>query len=206
MENFGIMKVIGLCGGSGSGKGSVCEIFTELSVPSVDTDLVYRQMTSGDTPCIRALRSEFGDEILNADGSLDRAVLRKLVFSSEDSEKKRKKLNSITHKFILDETRKIISEKRKEGALGVIVDAPLLYESGFHRECDVTVCVIADEEVRVSRIILRDGISEDDARKRIAGQISNDELVRRADFVIENNGDLESLRKQVLNLYKKLFK
>ena len=198
------MKVIGLCGGSGSGKGSVCEIFSELSVPSIDTDLVYREMTSADSPCIRELRREFGDGIVNSDGSLNRGMLRALVFSSADSETNRHKLNTITHRFILHETRRIISEQAKRGAPAIIVDAPLLYESGFDRECDVTVCVIADENIRVSRIVARDGISEDDARKRIAGQISNEELIRRADFVIDNNGDLVLLREEVLNLYKKI--
>ena len=198
------MKIIGLCGGSGSGKGSVCEIFSELSVPSVDTDLVYRKMTLVDSSCMRALKREFGDEIANSDGSLNRVELRRLVFDSEDAKKNRKKLNAISHKFILDETRRIIAEKEREGAKAIIIDAPLLFESGFDRECDVTACVIADEDVRISRIILRDGISAADAKRRIEGQITNDELVRLSDYVIENNGDLDALRAQVINLYKKI--
>ena len=198
------MKIIGLCGGSGSGKGAVCDLFLELSIPSIDTDAVYHDMTRFDSPCLRALRKEFGDEIIAEDGSLDRIVLRDIVFCGENSFEKRQKLNTITHAFILDETRRIIEGKRAEGALAVIVDAPLLYESGFDKECDVTVCVIADEDVRISRIVSRDGITKEDAIKRIRGQISNDGLIEKSDFVIENNGDIEYLRSKVFELYKKI--
>lgn len=198
------MKIIGLCGGSGSGKGIVCNLFSEYSIASIDTDFVYRKMTEGDSECMRALRVAFGDEIVHDDGSLDRKAVRALVFSGKNAEKNRETLNKITHKFILDETRRIIECERIRGAVAVIVDAPLLYESGFDSECDVTVAVIADEDIRVSRIVLRDGISEDDARKRIRGQIASDELVRRSDYVVYNNDGLDSLRDQIDDLYKKI--
>ena len=198
------MKVIGLCGGSGSGKGRVCEIFAELGVPSIDTDLVYRDMTLRDSPCLRALRQEFGDKVVSQDGSLNRAFLRTLVFGGDNATLNRDKLNSITHKFILDETRNILSQYERAGVLAAIVDAPLLFESGFASECDLTVCVTADEGVRISRIALRDGISESDAKKRISGQIPDEELSRRCDFVIKNDGDITSLRQQVVNLHKKI--
>ena len=156
------MKIIGLCGGSGSGKGSVCRLFAEYSILSIDTDSVYRKMTEGDSECMRALKAAFGEKISQEDGSLDRKALRALVFSADDAKKNREVLNAITHKFILDETRRIIERERIRGAAAVIVDAPLLFESGFDRECDVIVSVIADEDTRISRIVLRDGISEDD--------------------------------------------
>ena len=196
------MKVIGLCGGSGSGKGLVCSIFSELSVPSIDTDALYREMTEKDSPCLRALRAEFGDEIISKDGSLNRSALRNIVFLSEKSELKRKKLNLISHKFILNEVRFIIEKNRKQGVSAVLVDAPLLYESGFDRECDLTVCVIADEEIRLKRIMERDGISKSDALARIRGQISNEMLINISDHVIENNGDIEKLRRLVTDFYE----
>ena len=198
------MKVIGLCGGSGSGKGSVCQIFSELSVTSIDTDAVYHRLTSSDSECLRELVREFGDEILDTSGGLDRSVLRDVVFSSENAKQKRDILNCITHRHILDEARRIIAQKRSEGAAAIIVDAPLLYESGFDKECDVTVCVIADEDIRIQRIVERDGISEEDAIKRIKGQMMDEELLRRADYVIVNNCDFESLRSKVLEISKKI--
>ena len=198
------MKIIGLCGGSGSGKGSVSRLFAGYSILSIDTDSVYRKMTEGDSECMRALKVAFGEKIAQEDGSLDRKALRELVFSVDDAEKNREILNNITHKFILDETRRIIEGERMRGAVAVIVDAPLLFESGFDRECDVIVSVISDEDIRVSRIVLRDGISEDDARKRIKGQLSDEELIKRSDYVVYNNADLVSLQVQVVDLYKKI--
>ena len=198
------MKVIGLVGGSGSGKGCVCELLSEYSTYSIDTDRVYHEITSSDSPCLRELVSEFGEAVVGNDGALDRAYLRSIVFGTSDADEKREMLNKIAHKHILNEVRKIILQKQNEGLRAVIVDAPLLYESGFDAECDVTVCVIADEDVRIERIVLRDGISVDDAVKRIRGQLSNDELAARSDFVIENNGDLDELRSQLQNLIKKI--
>ena len=197
------MKIIGLCGGSGSGKGVVTDILLDFSIPSIDTDLLYHNMINRDTPCLRALRREFGEEIINTDGGLDRSVLRSIVFSA-GGEERRKKLNSITHHFILEETRRIIEKHRRAGASAVVVDAPLLYESGFDKECDLTVCVVADEELRVSRILSRDGLTKEDAIKRIRGQFSNEELKKLSDFVIVNNGSISDLRAQVEDLCKKI--
>ena len=98
--------------------------------------------------------------------------------------------------------RRIMSDESR--AIAVIVDAPLLYESGFDKECDITVCVVADESVRIDRIVQRDGISVEDAKKRIRGQIASDELVRRSDYVVYNNDGLDSLRDQIDDLYKKI--
>ena len=198
------MKIIGLVGGSGSGKGCVCDILSERSVFAIDTDRVYHEITSSDSPCLRELALEFGNAVIGKNGALDRVYLRGIVFGTKDADEKREKLNKIAHKHILNETRKIIKEKLEAGFAAVIVDAPLLYESGFDSECDITVCVVANEDLRVKRIVLRDGISEDDAIKRIRGQLSNEELASRSDYVIQNNGNFEDLREQVDDLIKKI--
>ena len=191
------MKVIGLCGGSGSGKGAVSLIFSECGIPFIDTDRVYREMTSGDSECLRELRAAFGDGIVASDGSLDRRRLAELVFSGDDANARRSLLNSIAHKHILDETRRRI---KAFGARTVVVDAPLLFESGFDKECDFIVAVIADREVRIERIMRRDGIDRSAATARIASQLSDGELIKRADAVIENNGELSALRASVTGL------
>ena len=98
------MKVIGLCGGSGSGKGVVSSLFDRRGIPAIDTDTVYRELTSVDSPCNRVLSNEFGKEIISTDGSLNRKKLRTIVFTGDDSKLHLKKLNEITHKYILDET------------------------------------------------------------------------------------------------------
>ena len=195
------MKVIGLCGGSGSGKGTVSGLLLEYGIPSIDTDRVYREMTESDSPCMAALVDEFGSVIRQNDGGLDRVKLASVVFCNPE---RLKTLNHITHRFILDETRRRLAEYHAQGYDCAFVDAPALFESGFDKECDAVVCVIADTDVRVERIIKRDGISRDAALKRIGSQISNEELIRRSDYVIYNNGDLSDLRVRVSELKQKL--
>ena len=191
------MKVIGLCGGSGSGKGVVSSLFASRGIPNIDTDAVYRQLISGDGPCTKALSDEFGNEIISSDGSVNRRVLANIVFSSENSDYKLKKLNSIAHKFILDQTRKKLDEFKTLGFKAAIVDAPVLFESGFDKDCDFIISVIADAKIRVERIIVRDNIDKISAEARIAKQLSNEELISRSNYVIENNSDLQSLEKKV---------
>jgi dephospho-CoA kinase len=195
------MKVIGLCGGSGSGKGAVSGIFAEIGIPSIDTDAVYREMTLSDSPCMRALRREFGEEVVNSLGGLDRTRLASIVFSDPT---RLEKLNKIAHSFILDEARRRLAEYRDKGFAAAIVDAPVLFESGFDSECDEIICVVADRETRIARIMSRDGISYDAAEKRIASQMKDEILISKCDHVIYNNADIESLREGILSLKNKL--
>ena len=107
------MKIIGLCGGSGSGKGVVANLFLRYGIPGIDTDAVYHQLTSSKSPCLDALVSEFGAEILSDDGALDRRKLSRIVFADNSSSKMREKLNLISHKYVLDSTREILSDYEK---------------------------------------------------------------------------------------------
>lgn len=198
------MKVIGLCGGSGSGKGSVAEFFKAYGIHSVDTDMVYREITSAGGKCLKALVSQFGDSIIAADGSLDRSRLRTLVFEGDGAEDRRLILNRISHKFILDRTEEILCGFKKRGDVAAIVDAPLLFESGFNKKCDIILAVIADEEVRINRIIGRDGISIAEAKKRIRSQISNDRLMELSDYHIVNNGNFSELEEQVRQIAEQI--
>ena len=190
------MKVIGLCGGSGSGKGSVSLIFNSFGIPSVDTDRVYRELTSSHSECLFALVKEFGESIIKPDGSLDRASLRNIVFEGEESERKRERLNEISHKYILDKTDELLSGYKKLGVPMAIVDAPLLFESGYDKKCDVILAVLAEESVRINRIMKRDGLSYSDAKKRVASQIPDEKLKELCDFFIVNNGDFSELEAQ----------
>ena len=195
------MKVIGLCGGSGSGKGTVSKIFAEIGIPSIDTDAVYREMTLSDSPCMRALAAEFGDEVVNSQGGLDRARLASIVFNDPS---RLEKLNKIAHSFILDETRRRLAAYKDEGLSAAIVDAPVLFESGFDNECDEIVCVVADRDIRTDRIMSRDRITRDAAEKRISSQMPDEILISKCDHAIYNNSDIESLREQILSLKSKL--
>lgn len=198
------MKVIGLCGGSGSGKGTVGLVFSKYNIPSIDTDLVYRELTCKGGECLDALALEFGDGIIGEGGGLDRKRLASIVFGAKDSEARLARLNEITHKYILDEVRQRLGKFSDAGYTAAIVDAPVLFESGFDKECDHIVCVLADEDIRVDRIIRRDGITPDQARARIASQISNELLASRCDSIIYNNGSIYELDDQVLSLITKI--
>ena len=199
------MKIIGLCGGSGSGKGTVCAEFARLGIPSVDTDAVYHELTSRESECLSELVSAFGDKIITKSHTLDRKALADVVFGASSSDEKRALLNKISHKHILKRTGEILDSYRSDGVRGAIVDAPLLFESGFDKECDVTVAVLADRDLRVRRIMRRDGISEERAIARISSQLSDEELSFRCDFVIVNNGEEDSLSQKVAELAEKIF-
>ena len=190
------MKVIGLCGGSGSGKSIVSKCFFNRGVPSLDTDAVYHTMVESSSECSAALINEFGESIKNSGGGVNRKVLADIVFGF-DSENKLKKLNSISHFYILKHCREWLSEQERKGVKAAIIDAPVLFESGFDRECDLTVAVIASSELRIERIKKRDKTTEEDAKKRIKNQADDDFLVKNADYVIYNNTTEQELDLQV---------
>ena len=102
--------IVGLCGGSGSGKGTVTNFLSELGAFVIDTDKIYHNITSYMSPCLKALVDIFGDSIVNSDGSLNRRALSDLVFNGADSDYRRHMLNSVSHKFVLSEVRNIISQ------------------------------------------------------------------------------------------------
>ena len=196
------MKIVGLCGQSGSGKGLICSLFYELNIISIDTDRVYHDIISVDSACTRDLISAFGDKI-SLNPGINRKELAKIAFSSKEN---LKTLNSITHNHILKEVKSEIDRIRQEKRFdGIIIDAPLLFESGFDKECDLTMAIIADTDTKIARIMNRDGITRDHAISRLTSQISDAELIRRCDYVIENNSDIDAIRKQVSELKKIIF-
>ncbi len=193
---------IGLCGQSGAGKGYIAALFAKKGIPSIDTDRVYRDLTgsaSPKTPCMEALCAAFGSDVANKDGSLNRAYLRSRVFGAENHEQLAL-LNQITHRFILAETEARADSLTRDGAKFVLIDAPLLYESGFDKRCVAVICVTAPLEVRLSRIEKRDGINREAAMARIRTQISEEILRKRVDYEICNDEktDLEEQVEKIL--------
>ena len=189
------ITIIGLTGPSGAGKTSLCAIADGFGIKSIDTDAVYHSLLVPPSSCLDELVGEFGKEILLDDGRLDRASLAEIVFDKNDEEKlKLKRLGEITHKYVLDETRKIIRAATGRGERAIIVDAPALYESGFDSECDFVICLLADRELRLHRIADRDHISEARADMRISGQKGDSFYVSRADYTLENDGSIDGMR------------
>ena len=195
------MKIIGLTGGSGAGKGEVCKMFLDLGVESIDTDKISREITKKeykDGECLRELVENFSCDILNQDGELNRKKLAGIAFSSKENHAE---LNKITHKYILNECENIISEMRNAGEKAVIIDAPLLFESGFDKNCDIIISVIADYDKRTDRIIKRDNITKEQAEIRIKNQKSDEFFIENSDYLIYNNTGYEEIYRQVSKIY-----
>jgi len=203
--------IIGLCGRSGAGKGLVSSIFAEMGIPSVDTDAVYRALTASVpdkeslSPCMKELVGAFSEQILAEDLSLDRRAMADIVFADGASDKLAL-LNKITHKHILAETDRLCDEYRKNGARAVIVDAPVLFESGYDKKCDITVALSAPDELLIKRITERDGITEEMARRRLLSQKSEDELRGLADVLIVNDSSVDALREKIREVAKEALK
>ena len=187
------MRIIGLCGGSGSGKGTVAKILSERGVAHIDADAIYHELVCGPSELMNELVCEFGDSIVNSDGGLYRPALASIVFA-EGAKDKLQRLNSITHKFVIKRIEELISDFSANDVQTVLVDAPLLFESGLDRRCERVIFVGAPIDLRVKRIVARDGISDEAARKRILSQIPDDVLSRKCDYVINNDTTEAELR------------
>ena len=190
-----MITVIGLTGPSGAGKTTLCHIADSFGIKSVDTDAVYHSLLVPPSPCLDDLVAEFGCEILLPDGTLSRPALSAIVFDATDTEKKKlARLGEITHKYVLEKSIKIINAADSRGERAIIIDAPALYESGFDKECDFVICLLADTSLRRHRIIGSDGISEERADARINGQKDNSFYSSRADYTLVNDSSADSLR------------
>lgn len=190
--------VIGITGQTGAGKGTVAKILTENNMGYIDCDLVARDVVKTGSKTLVKLCETFTDSILNADGSLNRAELARIAFSSPQSVRL---LNSITHPAIIDRINEIIDEMKKNGEKYILLDAPTLIESGAVEICDVIITVVADEEVRLSRIMKRDNIDAQAAKRRMSAQPKPDFYIENSDYTVYNNGDIDSLKDQIIRIY-----
>ncbi|MDR1952871.1 MAG: dephospho-CoA kinase [Clostridiales Family XIII bacterium] len=197
------LRVIGITGGIGSGKSTVTAHLRRRLYSVYDADEIAREAVRPGEPALKELTAAFGEDILNADGTLNRSALADKVFGDES---KVEVLNAILHGDIarrldahIDRHRAhVLKSRGKMKTLKTaFIDAPLLFESGLAARCDETWLIIADEDIRLRRVALRDGLSEAQIRARAAHQLSDAEKRKRADIVIENNGSVEELIKQI---------
>ncbi len=194
------MKIIGLTGGSGTGKGTVAARMRALGAGWVDADAVYRTLCAENREMLDALDAAFGG-VTDANGALDRPKLAKIVFSDPE---KLARLNQITTPYIRAASRAAIEAQSARPI--VLYDAPTLFEAGADSYCDAIVAVLAPHDTRVRRIIERDGLTEEAARARIDAQ-PNDAFYReKCGYIIENNGDLDTLYRDTDVLYNQLIK
>lgn len=177
------MIKLGLTGPTGAGKSTVARLLEQNGIPLVDADAIARTVTEKGSPVLSALADTFGKDILFPDGSLDRRALAAVAFSSKENTEK---LNAVTHPAILARIRRALADATGDT---VVLDAPLLFETGLDALCDHTVAIVADEAVRLARITARDSISEEAAKKRMAVQPDTAFYAARANILLYNNGD-----------------
>ncbi len=179
--------IIGLTGGIATGKSTVKKLFLEVGIPVIDCDLIARSVVEINEPAYLKIVETFGEEVILESGQLNRKKLADIIFNDEA---KRAKLNSIVHPEVKKITVKEIKKYYQLGYKIVVIDVPLLFESGFDDLCDITVVVYAEEKVQYERLMKRDNLSYDQARVRIESQLSLSEKVKLADYVIDNSNSL----------------
>lgn len=195
------IKRVGLTGNIGSGKSTVAEMLVEHGAALIDADQLAREATA-DPRVLRAIAKAFGPEFVTK-GRLERAKLAEKVFHDEEA---RKALNGIVHPWVRRQSEQYVSELEASPRPPpvIVLDIPLLYEGGLERTVDAVIVVTASLDTRIQRVTARSGLSEAEVRARDAAQMPLDEKVTRADYVVDNDDDLKSLRAQVERLWRKL--
>lgn len=194
------MMVIGLTGGIGSGKSTVAAMLENADIPVIDADKLARELTEKSSIANKEIAQKFG-EVFFADGSLDRAKLASKVFFDP---KKLLELESILHPKIEDLRKSRLAKLEKEGYKVAIYMAPLIFEKGLEKNLDQVILVVAKDELKLSRINQRDGLSHEEALRRINAQMKDEEKRSKAHVVIENNGSLSELYQKLSLVFKKI--
>lgn len=198
------MKIIGLTGGIATGKSQVSSILSELGAMVIDADIVAREVVQKGLPAWQQLKDTFGEEYFLSNGELNRRKLGQLVFSHPSE---LDKLNSITHPAIKAKIEERINDLKVQGYNGiVVVDAALLLEAGWETMVDQVWVVDAPIEKRIERLMNRDNLTRDQALSRINSQMSQQERIAKADKIIYNNSNIDSLKEQVLRIWHETLK
>lgn len=193
------MKLVGLTGTIGAGKSTVSAYLAKLGARIVDADLLSRRAAEPGSLGAERIRAAFGDSVFFEDGTLDRKKVASIVFADDTA---REKLNGALHPVIFSMMETEIETLREEDPDGMIVlDVPLLFESGWDERVEETLVVTAQEEVCLARVIARDGCTREAAKARLDAQMPAAEKCARADHVIDNSGTLEELYEQIDRWY-----
>lgn len=193
---------LGLTGGIASGKSTVSAILVEQGALLIDADQVAREVVLPGSPALAAIVERFGTDILLPDGTLHRKRLGEIIFKDEQE---RKALEGITHPAIRKRMNDLALEyQQTQPDKLIIVDIPLLYESGMQSMFDGVIVVYVPRDVQIKRLMQRDDLSEDQAVQRLNAQMDIEDKRSRADYVIYNDGELEQTQQQVLELINRL--
>ena len=193
--------LVGLTGGIATGKSTVSDILRGLGGVIIDADLLAREVVAPGQPALAAIVREFGPDVLNADGTLDRKRLAALAFTDPE---RRRRLEAITHPAIRDAFAARLTDLEAQGFAGLVFwDAAVLIESGGHKAMDCLVVVITDASTQHARAVARDG-DRADVERRIANQMPLSEKVKLADYVIDNSGDRAATEARTREVYRAL--
>ena len=200
--------IIGLTGGIGSGKSTVAALLAELGAVVIDADAIVHELQAAGQPLLREIAEAFGEQLIGADGELDRKALGAIVFDDEEA---RARLGRIVHPAVGAEMARRLERARAEGAPLIVLDIPLLFEGraagrpgASQLGYDATVLVWVPRETQIERTMARDACSRDEAERRIAAQLPIDEKRALADHVIDNSGSRESTAAAVRALFQEL--
>jgi dephospho-CoA kinase len=190
--------VVGLTGGIGSGKSAVAHLFAQRGITVVDTDAIAHALTAPGGAAMPALRAEFGDTVANADGALDRAAMRAMVFADPAA---RKRLEAILHPLIRAESERQLLQRPAESAYAILM-VPLLVESGDYRKRVNRIAVVdCAENTQIERVMSRNGLARSEIERILAAQATRAERLAAADDVIDNDGALAALPPQIERLH-----
>jgi len=199
------MFLVGLTGGVGTGKSTTASMFRELGVPIVDCDMIAKRIVEPGRPAWQKIKNEFGGEVILEDGSgqLDRDALRRIILADDN---KRRSLDRITHPYILWQMAWEVVSLAASGNNFAVLDIPLLFESGGHfiNYLHKIAVVVCEPDLQIQRLMENRGLSEAESTALINVQMSLDKKSEKADFVLENSGNLQDLKQQVLEVHQKL--
>lgn len=190
MSNLNDVMVVGLTGQTGAGKSTVSKTFLKNGFAVINADLVARRVEEKGMKCLDEIHELFGDEVINSDGTLNRKQLANIVFSDSA---KLELLNTITYPYITGEILNEIRVHSLRGEKLILLDAPTLFESRVDDFCELIISIVADADTREMRIIERDGLTKEQARKRMDSQLDEEFFVKHSDYIITNNNTIEML-------------
>ncbi|WEV38211.1 dephospho-CoA kinase [Lactobacillus sp. ESL0680] len=193
--------VLGLTGGIASGKSTADDFFKKQQLPIIDSDLIAHDILNVGEAGYHQVVQQFGSNFLNPDQTINRHQLGEVVFSDP---KQLSILNKITHPLIFQIIQTKITQNKQAGEQLVILDAPVLFESGAQKYCDKTLLITVPEEMQIKRLMARDGLTRKAALNRINSQMPLAKKVKLADYVITNTGTIEELEAQLAQLLLKL--
>lgn len=193
------MKIIGITGSSGAGKSTVCEILKQkYLVKIIDADSIAKRLSVKGTNYLEEICKAFGTDILDKQGNLNRRKLASIIYANVQA---REKLNTCTFKYIKQEIKKEIASTKEN--ISIIIDAPLLFESGLNKWCSYIIGVISTKELQLQRVAIRDNISYKQAEQRLGAQKANSFYEKNCDMLIQNNNNISDIKEQIERVAQK---